>query len=205
MSGRSRPCGAGSPKRRAARRRALKEYLDLLPQHLSRRFVSAEQNAVVVTGRIPDIDASQLLPVVERLDQALGDVRAEHPGYTDLGHRPRGDRGAQQRRHDRQAEPGADPRIHPGRGLHRLAFRSFVVMLVSILPGIFPVVISGAVLWLMGEGLQFASVGGADRVRSAWAQRHDPLPEPSALEDRPGEDPRSGSSGPPSWSARPSS
>src|ERR1700743_2448379 len=31
-------------------------------------------------------------------------------------------------------------------------------MLVSILPGIFPVVLAGTVLWLMGEGLQFASV-----------------------------------------------
>ena len=39
-----------------------------------------------------------------------------------------------------------------------LAFRSFIVMLVSILPGIFPVVMAGAVLWVMGEGLQFASV-----------------------------------------------
>jgi uncharacterized protein len=39
-----------------------------------------------------------------------------------------------------------------------LAFRSFVVMLVSILPGIFPVVVSGTLLWTMGQGLQFASV-----------------------------------------------
>ncbi|MCC7346903.1 MAG: MMPL family transporter, partial [Variibacter sp.] len=43
----------------------LKQYVDLLPAHLTRRFVSAEKDAVVVTGRIPDIDASQLLPVVE--------------------------------------------------------------------------------------------------------------------------------------------
>ena len=39
-----------------------------------------------------------------------------------------------------------------------LAFRSLVVMFVSILPGIFPVVLSGTVLWAMGEGLQFASI-----------------------------------------------
>jgi predicted RND superfamily exporter protein len=31
-------------------------------------------------------------------------------------------------------------------------------MFASILPGIFPVVLSGFVLWLMGEGLQFASI-----------------------------------------------
>ena len=39
-----------------------------------------------------------------------------------------------------------------------LAFRSVVVMFSCILPGIFPVVVSGTVLWLLGEGLQFASV-----------------------------------------------
>jgi predicted RND superfamily exporter protein len=39
-----------------------------------------------------------------------------------------------------------------------LAFRSVAVMFASILPGIFPVVLAGTVLWVMGEGLQFASV-----------------------------------------------
>ena len=39
-----------------------------------------------------------------------------------------------------------------------LAFRSALVMLVSILPAIFPIVLSGTLLWMMGEGLQFASV-----------------------------------------------
>src|ERR1700749_3954926 len=39
-----------------------------------------------------------------------------------------------------------------------LAFRSIVVMFSCILPGIFPVVLSGTLLWLLGEGLQFASV-----------------------------------------------
>ena len=31
-------------------------------------------------------------------------------------------------------------------------------MLSNILPGIFPIVLSGLVLWILGEGLQFASV-----------------------------------------------
>jgi predicted RND superfamily exporter protein len=39
-----------------------------------------------------------------------------------------------------------------------LAFRSWVVMLATILPGIFPIVLAGMVLWAIGEGLQFASV-----------------------------------------------
>src|SRR5262249_38042780 len=59
----------------------LKEYVGMLPEYLTRRFVSANQDAVVVSGRIPDKDASELLPVVEQLDKTLGAVRAKHPGY----------------------------------------------------------------------------------------------------------------------------
>src|SRR6201989_2046859 len=53
----------------------LKQYVDILPEPLGRRFVSADKDAVVVSGRIPDIDASQLLPVVQKLDKALDAVR----------------------------------------------------------------------------------------------------------------------------------
>jgi predicted RND superfamily exporter protein len=31
-------------------------------------------------------------------------------------------------------------------------------MFACVLPGIFPIVLSGTILWLMGEGLQFASI-----------------------------------------------
>ena len=49
----------------------LKQYVDILPQDLRRRFISAEQDAVLVSGRVPDVDASQLLPIIESLDKAL--------------------------------------------------------------------------------------------------------------------------------------
>jgi predicted RND superfamily exporter protein len=59
----------------------LKEYVDLLPSHLVRRFIDADQEAVVVSGRVPDKDASDILPIVEKLDAALKQVRVAHPGY----------------------------------------------------------------------------------------------------------------------------
>ena len=59
----------------------LKEYVNLLPKHLVRRFISADQDAVVVSGRVPDLDSSRILPVVEKLDTALDAVRKKHPGY----------------------------------------------------------------------------------------------------------------------------
>ena len=43
-------------------------------------------------------------------------------------------------------------------GFIGLAFRSFIIMLASIMPGIFPIFVAGSVLWLLGKGLQFASI-----------------------------------------------
>jgi hypothetical protein len=136
----------------------LKEYVSVIPEHLVRRFISADQTAVVVSGRVPDLDSSQILPVIEKLDHALDKVRAEHPGYeiavTGLS--------------AIAARNSANMIEKLNRGLTiefalvaifiGLAFRSVVVMFSCVLPGIFPVVLSGTVLWLLGEGLQFASV-----------------------------------------------
>jgi uncharacterized protein len=136
----------------------LKQYIDILPAHLVRRFLSASQDAVVVTGRIPDIDASELLPVINKLDQTLGGVRTKYLGYkisvTGLS--------AIAARNSAsmigKLNLALTVEIVFVAAFIGICFRSFFVMFVSILPGIFPIVVSGTVLWLMGEGLQFASV-----------------------------------------------
>jgi uncharacterized protein len=167
----------------------LKQYVDLLPEHLTRRFISAEQDAVVVSGRIPDVDASQLLPVVDELDKKLNAVRAEHPGYkiavTGLS-----------------AIAARNSAIMIGklnRGLTieivfvaafiGLAFRSLAVMLMSILPGIFPILMSGTVLWLLGQGLQFASIVALTVSFGLGLSATIHFINRLRLEDRPGEDP----------------
>ena len=136
----------------------LKEYVNLIPEHLVRRFISADQNAVVVSGRVPDLDSNQILPMVETLDGKLDEIRKKHPGYeiavTGLS--------------AIAARNSASMIEKLNRGLTiefvlvamfiGLAFRSWVVMFACVLPGIFPVVLSGTVLYLLGEGLQFASV-----------------------------------------------
>jgi hypothetical protein len=136
----------------------LQDYVNAIPKYLVQRFISADQRAVVVSGRVPDLDSSQILPVVEKLDDALDPVRAKHPGYeiavTGLS--------------AIAARNSASMIEKLNRGLTvefllvaifiGLAFRSVVVMFSCILPGIFPVVLSGTLLYLMGEGLQFASV-----------------------------------------------
>jgi predicted RND superfamily exporter protein len=136
----------------------LKEYVGLIPEHLVRRFISADQMAVVVSGRVPDRDSADILPVVDKLDAALDTIRKQHPGYeiavTGLS--------AIAARNSASMIEKLNRGLTVEFGLVAifigLAFRSWVVMLACILPGIFPVVLSGTVLWALGEGLQFASV-----------------------------------------------
>ena len=59
----------------------VKRYVGILPEHLVHRFIDKDENAVLVTARLPDIDASEILPVVEKIDRALDPVRTSHPGY----------------------------------------------------------------------------------------------------------------------------
>jgi predicted RND superfamily exporter protein len=136
----------------------LKQYVDILPRYLTRRFISAEQDAVLVSGRVPDVDASQLLPVIEGLDKALDQVRTKHPEYriavTGLSAIAARNSALMIKKLNR----GLTIEFLFVAAFIGLAFRSVVVMLASILPGIFPVVLSGTLLWLIGEGLQFASV-----------------------------------------------
>src|SRR5467141_4269964 len=136
----------------------LKEYVSVIPEHLVRRFISADQNAVVVSGRVPDLDSSQILPVVENLDASLNVVRKAHPGFeiavTGLSAiAARNSANMIQKLNRGLTVEFALVAIFIG-----LAFRSDVVMFACILPGIFPVVLSGTVLYLLGQGLQFASV-----------------------------------------------
>jgi len=136
----------------------LKQYVDILPVHLVRRFISEKGDAVVVSGRIPDVDASQLLPVIDQLDGELGTVRKAHPGYkiavTGLSAIAARNSASMIGKLNR----ALTIEIVFVAAFIGLAFRSVIVMFLSILPGIFPIVLSGTVLWALGEGLNFAAV-----------------------------------------------
>ena len=136
----------------------LKEYVDILPQYLVRRFISADQHAVVIAGRVPDVDASRIRPIVAALDRALTSVRAQHPGYTisvaSLSAIAARNSAAMIEKLNR----GLTVEVVFVAAFISLAFRSFLVMCASILSAIFPIVVSRSLLWLLGDGLQFASV-----------------------------------------------
>ena len=136
----------------------VKKYVKLLPENLVRRFIAKEENAVLVTGRLPDIDASQILPVVEKVDHALDPVRKAYPNYeiSVTGLPALAARNSY--RMISQLDESIPLCVLVAALLLAVAFRSVFVGFISILPGLFPVVTSGALLWYLGGGLEFASV-----------------------------------------------
>jgi predicted RND superfamily exporter protein len=136
----------------------LKQYVNALPEPLVRRFLSASQDAVIVSGRVPDIDASNLLPIVEDLDKRLAEVRAKHPGYTIAVTGLSAIAARNSAAMIGKLNRGLTIEIVFVAAFIGLAFRSPTVALAALMPGIFPVLASGDILWVTGKGLQFASV-----------------------------------------------
>jgi uncharacterized protein len=136
----------------------LKKYVGLLPEHLVRRFIAKEGDAVLVTGRLPDVDAGEILPVVDRIDKALAPLRAANPGFeiavTGLP--------AIAARNSAKLIDELNIGLVGDMFLIfiflAIVLRSMLAGVCSILPSLFPIFATGALLWLTGEGLQFASM-----------------------------------------------
>jgi len=136
----------------------VKKYVGILPDHLVRRFIAADEKSVLVTARLPDVDAGEILPIVDKLDKELEPVRKAHPGYefsvTGLP--------------AIAARNSAELIWELNWGLVGdmfvififlgIALRSVLVGFASIMPSLFPIFATGAILWAAGQGLQFASI-----------------------------------------------
>jgi predicted RND superfamily exporter protein len=136
----------------------VQKYVGYLPEHLVRRFIAKEGNAVLVTGRLPDIDSSRILPVVEKIDRALDGVRKQHPEYRISVTGLPAIAARNSARMITQLNEALPLCVAFAAVLLAISFRSVFVGLVSLLPGLYPVVASGAILWTLGGGLEFASV-----------------------------------------------
>ncbi|WP_425284110.1 efflux RND transporter permease subunit [Hyphomicrobium facile] len=136
----------------------VKKYVNLLPDHLVRRFIAKEQDAVLVTGRLPDVDASQILPLVHKVDEALDPVRKAYPAYEISVTGLPAIAARNSHRMITQLDESIPICVLIAAVLLAIAFRSFFVGVISLLPGLFPVVTTGAMLWFLGGGLEFSSV-----------------------------------------------
>lgn len=136
----------------------VQRYVKILPEHLVRRFIEKDGRAVLVTGRLPDVDSSRILPVVERIDRALDGLRKEYPEFRISVTGLPAIAARNSARMISQLNEALPLCVVFAAVLLAVAFRSVFVGFVSLLPGLYPVVSSGAFLWLKGEGLEFASV-----------------------------------------------
>lgn len=134
------------------------KYVGILPEHLVRRFISKEGNAALVTGRLPDIDSAEILPVVAKVDRALDPVRAANPAYRISVTGLPAVAARNSARMIGELNLSIPACVALVSVLLGLAFWSPFVTLITVLPGMFPVAAAGAWLWLMGGGLEFASV-----------------------------------------------
>jgi uncharacterized protein len=136
----------------------IKKYVGILPDHLVHRFIAADEHAVLVTARLPDVDSSEILPVVEKIDRALDPVRKANPGYeisvTGLP--------AIAARNSAtlisELTWGLVGDIFLVFIFLGIALRALLVGVASILPSLFPIFATGALLFYTGQGLQFASI-----------------------------------------------
>jgi predicted RND superfamily exporter protein len=136
----------------------LKRYVGILPEHLVLRFISKDQKAVLVTGRLPDVDASQILPVVEKIDKALAPVRERHPGYEISVTGLPAISARNSARLIGELNWGLVGDMFVIFIFLGLALRSLLAGVASVLPSLFPIFATGALLYVSGEGLQFASI-----------------------------------------------
>jgi predicted RND superfamily exporter protein len=136
----------------------VQKFVGFLPEHLVRRFIADGQSSVLVTGRLPDVDSSHILPVVEKIDRSLDPVRAANPGFEISVTGLPAIAARNSARMIDQLKESIPICVAFAGVLLGLAFRSPFVAVVSLLPGLFPVLASGALLWALDDGLEFASV-----------------------------------------------
>ena len=122
------------------------------------RMLSVDDNSALVTGYFPAVDASELVPVLDALEEKLVAVRAAHPNVNLVatGIAPHSARAS----YEMIVELNRSLLIAIGLNilLIGLVFWSLRAGLYSMLTNILPIAVAGAILHLTGAGLQFTSV-----------------------------------------------
>jgi predicted RND superfamily exporter protein len=136
----------------------VKRYVGILPEHLVRRFIAGDEKAVLVTARLPDVDASQILPVVEKIDSELEPIRAAHPEYEISVTGLPAIAARNSAKLIGELNWGLVGDMFVIFIFLGIALRSVLVGFASIMPSLFPIFATGTMLWLAGQGLQFASI-----------------------------------------------
>jgi len=181
-SGRWNPAPLARPKGRRRRRRDAEGVCHLIPSIWSGASSRPTRTRSWCRAGCLTSIRVQILPVVEKLDDKLDDIRKKHRAMRSR-HRGFRDRRPQLGQHDREAQSGFTIEFALVR-FHRSGVQ-IVGRAVRLHPaGIFRWCCRETVLYLLGRGLQFASVVALTSRRAGLSARS--LPEPVALESKPG-------------------
>lgn len=134
------------------------EYFNRLPVHLQRRLVNEHNNAALITGFLPDLNADATLAILAEIEESLAPLRDAHPDlqFTVTGLPALA--AASSTRMIGQLNTGLLTAIVLISILLGLGFASWLAPLVSILPNLLPLVVTGAAIWLIAGGLDYTSV-----------------------------------------------
>lgn len=136
------------------------EYLDKMPVHLLNRFVNEKRNSAIITGRVPDIDAKDTLPILKGIEDEL---HKKLPSGHKMNIRVTGLSSVsaiQSSTMINQLNRGLAAAVIMVIFLIGFAFRSREVALLSIVPNLLPIAAAGAMLFVNDLGLEYASVIG---------------------------------------------
>lgn len=139
---------------------ALQEYVAQMPDYVRSRFVNTDAHAAVVSGKIPDLQTEELRELNTRIKAALVSMRRDYPGFEFTVAGMSSLTALQSSSIIGQLNMSLVLAILLVIPLLGIAFRSFDIALISVLPNLFPLFAAGTLLYLSGSGLQYASVLG---------------------------------------------
>ena len=132
--------------------------LELLPATLKRAFYEPEQGTATVQFRVQDVGIAQYSPVFDRIETELAQVTKRHPDFIlSLD-------GAAVRRWQNVFQIVTDLATSLGTAsvviwlILTVVYRSIRIGLISLVPNVFPLVATGAILCFTGQYLEIVTV-----------------------------------------------
>ena len=143
--------GDGNPENRFS-------MLELLPPGLKRVFYQPESNYATVTFRVRDLGIASYDPVFRRIQKGLAEIETEYPAFHfELG-------GDAVWRWENLFQIVVDLAASLGTAVViifivlALVYRSLTIGLISLIPNLFPLAVSGVYLVVTGQALEVVTV-----------------------------------------------
>jgi hypothetical protein len=136
----------------------LSEYLEELPENLRARLVNEEAHLLLVTGHFPDLNATEMRAAIDEIEAALEPLRAAYPDVSIQMTGATVVSALHATTMIQDLNRSLLMAILIVMALLAVAFYSLSVPMVAFLPNLFPIVASGALLYVVGFGIDYAGI-----------------------------------------------